>query len=265
MSQFESKALSKYNGNHPLFYKRYVDDTFLIFNDRDDCELFLEYINLEHKNIKFTLEVENDNCLPFLDVLVTRNYDGTISTSLYRKSTFSGLLMKFDSFLPQHFKQNLILGLLNISWKICSSQKLFYSELNIIKQLLICNGFPLRFINRSIKSFLNEKHKMECEYETVQTCDRRIVLMSLPYCGKNSAKISNQLHSLLSKVAPWAKLNLVFRPVSRLKKNLSKLKSVVPILNRSNVVYKLNCTDCNNFYIFPSCNTFHTKPNQYLP
>ena len=71
MSQFESKALSKYNGNHPLFYKRYVDDTFLIFNDRDDCELFLEFINLEHKNIRFTLEVENDNCLPFLDVLFT--------------------------------------------------------------------------------------------------------------------------------------------------------------------------------------------------
>ena len=30
MSRFESKALSKYNGNHPLFYKRYVDDTFFL-------------------------------------------------------------------------------------------------------------------------------------------------------------------------------------------------------------------------------------------
>ena len=58
---------------------------------------------------------------------------------------------------------------------------------------------------------------MESKYETVQTCDRRNVFMSLPYCGKNSAKISNRLHSLLSKVAPWTKLNLVFRPVSRLK------------------------------------------------
>ena len=35
---------------------------------------------------------------------------------------------------------------------------------------------------------------MESEYETVQTCDRKTVFMSLPYCGKNSAKISNQLH-----------------------------------------------------------------------
>ena len=103
---------------------------------------------------------------------------------------------------------------------------------------------------------------MESEYETVQTCDRRTVFMSLPYCGKNSAKISNQLHSLLSKVAPWAKLNLVFRPVSRFK-NLSKLKSVVPILNRSNVVYKLNCTDCNDFHIRMTTRRLHKRLKEH--
>ena len=59
---------------------------FLIFNERDDSELFLKYMNNLHKNIKFTVEFEENNCLPFLDVLVTRTLDGTIETSVYRKT-----------------------------------------------------------------------------------------------------------------------------------------------------------------------------------
>ena len=38
MSHFEHNALCDYTGNKPFMYKRYVDDTFLVFNDRDDCE-----------------------------------------------------------------------------------------------------------------------------------------------------------------------------------------------------------------------------------
>ena len=70
VSHLESNALRDYHGNHPSVYRRYVDDTFLVFNDRDDAELFLDFMN---KNIKFTVEIEENNCLPFLDVLITRN------------------------------------------------------------------------------------------------------------------------------------------------------------------------------------------------
>ena len=43
------------------------------------------------------MDEENDNMLPFLDVLVER--DGSfITTSVYRKPTFKGLYMSWDSF-----------------------------------------------------------------------------------------------------------------------------------------------------------------------
>ena len=48
-----------------LYYKRYVDDTFLIFKRKDDVDLFWQYMNKQHKNIKFTCETEKENCLPF--------------------------------------------------------------------------------------------------------------------------------------------------------------------------------------------------------
>ena len=48
MSHFEGKVLNKYDGNLPLFYKCYVDDTFVDFSQREDCELFFEYFNTQH-------------------------------------------------------------------------------------------------------------------------------------------------------------------------------------------------------------------------
>ena len=42
--------------------------SFLIFDDRDDCELFFDFLNLQHENIKFTLEIECKDGIQFVDV-----------------------------------------------------------------------------------------------------------------------------------------------------------------------------------------------------
>ena len=49
----------------PLFYRRYVDDCFLLFKDQSHVGRFLEYLNLKHPNIKFTVETENNNAISF--------------------------------------------------------------------------------------------------------------------------------------------------------------------------------------------------------
>ena len=54
----------------PEFYKRYVDDTFLIFNDEGHVEQFLNYLNSKHDCIKFTSEKEENGTLPFLDLKI---------------------------------------------------------------------------------------------------------------------------------------------------------------------------------------------------
>ena len=70
-------------------------------------ELFFEYMNQQHNNIKFTKEIESDSTLPFLDVLITKNDDGHLSTSMYRKPTFTGLYLRWDSFVPKEYKKVL--------------------------------------------------------------------------------------------------------------------------------------------------------------
>ena len=247
MSDLENKVFDTFDGNLPLLYKRYVDDIFLVFNDRDDCELFYEYINRQHPNIKFTLDIEENECLPFLDVLVSRSADGVVSTSLYRKDTFSGLMMQYDSFVPVSYKKSLVNGLIHRAWKICSSSELFQSELTYIKRLLLSNGFPLKFINRQIKLFLNKKQAAipkDIQFGPV----RRKLYISLPFSGQNSIKLSRQLNRVVTKLAPCVSLNLVFTATNRLN-CISKLKSPIPILNKSNVIYQINCLECQEFYV----------------
>ena len=68
---YESKLLDKIS--KPQIYYRYVDDTFALFQDEADYEIFLTNLNSLHTLLKFTSKKEVDQSLPFLDVLVTKS------------------------------------------------------------------------------------------------------------------------------------------------------------------------------------------------
>ena len=82
MSHFETNAIDNYLGILPDMYRRYVEDCFLIFNSQKSSDVFFEYLNKLHPNIKYTKQDEHDNTLPFLDVLITRDIDGLLNTSI---------------------------------------------------------------------------------------------------------------------------------------------------------------------------------------
>ena len=91
----------------PLFFRCYIDNCFVNFRSRNHVRPFLDYLNSQHPNIKFTSELETDSTLPFLDTLIDHS-DG-FSTSVYRKSTFTGLFTNFDSLVPLSYKRGICL------------------------------------------------------------------------------------------------------------------------------------------------------------
>ena len=91
----------------PLVYFLYVDDTFVVFNNEKDCNTFLTRLNSLHPLLRFTYEKESNHSLPFLYVLVER-HDSEFLTSVYRKPTFTGQYLRWNSFSPQKRKINLI-------------------------------------------------------------------------------------------------------------------------------------------------------------
>ena len=53
---------------------------------------------------KFTSEAESDNSFSFLEIKVTR-HNQQLKTSLYRKRTFSGVFMPYESYVDQTYKK----------------------------------------------------------------------------------------------------------------------------------------------------------------
>ena len=165
----------------PVLYRWYLDDAFCLFHKKEHAEKFLDFINSQHPNIKFTVEFENDNSIPFLDVLVTRDDTG-FSTSLYRKKTYTGLYSNFDSLAPDKYKANLISVLILRAFQICSSYVSFHQEITRIKDILCKNHFPKTLIDRIIKSFLDKKYEAKFK-EKVPEIEKDIVIFCMPYFG----------------------------------------------------------------------------------
>ena len=53
----------------PVIYRRFVDDTFLLFRSKEHIEKFCLYLNCQHPNIKFTSQIEENNSI-FLDIKI---------------------------------------------------------------------------------------------------------------------------------------------------------------------------------------------------
>ena len=94
-----NKALLFKRVNKPLRYYRYVDDTFVAFNDEDECNELFSHLNFLHRSLCFTFEKECNRTLPFLDVLIEEN-DCEFVTSIYRKPTFTGQYFHWPLFSP---------------------------------------------------------------------------------------------------------------------------------------------------------------------
>jgi len=88
----------------PKIWKRYVDDTFTVLGN--DCvDSFLQHLNSQQPAIRFTMEIEKDNTIPFLDTSVSRDSNGLLTTTVYRKCTHTDQYLAYDSHHPQSVKR----------------------------------------------------------------------------------------------------------------------------------------------------------------
>lgn len=83
-----------------MFWLWYVDHVFILWKySLSELQVFLEDINNLNQSIKFTLEVEQNANLPFLDVQINRNRCRMIS-SVYRKPLKENTLIPFCANVP---------------------------------------------------------------------------------------------------------------------------------------------------------------------
>ena len=84
-----------------------MDDTFALFEEESYCDQFFTKLNSLHRSLTFAYVKETNGKLPYLDVKVKKS-DSQFLASVYRKLTFTGQYMRWDSFGLKNRKTNLI-------------------------------------------------------------------------------------------------------------------------------------------------------------
>ena len=154
MGHYENKWLESREAKDVLFYKRYVDDIFCIFDSEEMAESFLSFLNSRHPSLSFTIEKETSKQLPFLDILLSNKEQ--LITSVYKKKTNTGLMTNFFSFTPFKYKVGLLNTLVDRAFKINSTWQGFHKDVENIKHTLLKNEFPLSLINSKIKTYVSK-------------------------------------------------------------------------------------------------------------
>ena len=124
MEEFEVQAIST-STVPPTLWKRFVDDTFTIIkkNNRDS---FLQHLNSINPKIQFTCEeTREDGSMPFLDILVTPEEDGSLKTSVFRKTTHNDLYLQWDSHHTIPSKYSVAGTLYHRASTVCSTPPTF--------------------------------------------------------------------------------------------------------------------------------------------
>lgn len=244
MMDFEEKFIKKLNELGVINWYRYVDDIFATLKGSECSEKILNFLNKQHPNIKFTIENEKNNNLPFLDTVVKRRV-GKYETSVYRKSTFTGVYLNWTSLTARRYKIGLIKGLANRICKICSTQADRDKEIEKLKYILSLNQYPSEVVEKVIEKELNKDNINKEKIKEKET-KRYIVL---PYVGPKSEDFSLKLKSLVTTNFPQVDFNVAFKTPTTIGSFFPFKDKAKDTEAQSLVVYKLKCDSCEASYI----------------
>ena len=215
----------------PRFWRRYVDDTCTALPS-NLVDSFHDHRNSIDPCIQFTIKRESDGQLPFLDILLNREEDGSINTSVYRKATHTDQYLSFHSHYPAAHKWAVVRTLMCRAEALSSSGVSRAQEEKLVSQALQGNGYPKGFI-----------HKHTCPQPDQWTPRDQVARgsVTLPY-------ISGLSESIRRVLAPLA-IQVTFRPHRTLRQELVHPKDPVPANRRKGVVYSIPCAECPRTYI----------------
>ena len=164
----------------PKIWKRYVDDTFVIQLESQKEEFF-HHINHMSTSIKFTMEEAGpDGSIPFLDLLITPEVDGTLTTKVYRKPTHTDKYLQWDSNHTLASKYSVINTLTHRAKTLCSTLESIKQELEHLEKVLIGCKYPRWAIKKILQKHIHPQKKTNKKKQHPST-QKKIFHMVFPY------------------------------------------------------------------------------------
>ncbi|BHF84377.1 hypothetical protein SprV_0902752800 [Sparganum proliferum] len=165
LQKLERRLFEEYK---PKFWVRYVDDTFVII-DQDKINYYAEVLNSIIPDLQITMEEEVGDKLQFLDVLVCRQPNGELATSVYRKPTNTLQMLSYDSNHPLQHKRSCVRTLYRRVEAHCSTPAAKLDEIKLLRELFRADGYPRAFIERRRRQpkKRNEEHNQPNSWRSI--------------------------------------------------------------------------------------------------
>jgi hypothetical protein len=145
----------------------------------------MQHLDSIHPNIKFTMEMEHNKSLPFLDVQVSKKPDGSLAHTVYRKPTHTDLKLHAKSeHHPAQKKRAVLTTIIQHARSICNTESL-EGEMEHLKKTFKQNGYS----NGKINWALYPRHKLQ------RQCEEPTGVAMLPY----QHCVTNMISKLLVK------------------------------------------------------------------
>jgi hypothetical protein len=241
--------LSKF---HIQYYSRYVDDIFIMYNDNiTKIEDVLNEFNKLQKKIQFTLEIESNNILNYLDISIIRK-DKNLEFGIYRKPTTTSTVIHASSCHPTERKKMALNYLLNRVNKYPLSEQNKQTELKIIKQIAHENGYSNSILRQKQRTTLNITENTD---NTTTKNNKK--WSTFTYTGKETRYIT--------KLFKDTGINIAFKTNNTLSR-FTKTKPPIKHNNKYNSpgIYKLKCKDCPPQYIGKTGRSFNVRFKEHI-
>ena len=244
-----------------LLYRRFVDDIFSINENAECMEELLTRLRGMHKALEFTKEEEIDGQLPFMDVSVIKNKTAnneniTLSTTIYRKPTFTGHYMKWKSFTSRQHKLNLVRCLVNRAKRLCTIDQLD-GEIGRLKVIFKNNGYPIGILERTVTETLTPMSRPKPIGP--QRCP---VYLRIPWMGDvTSGRMEKKVRNITRRAYPVCQTRVVFTSKPMLP---TSVKDRLPTHQQSNLIYLYSCR-CGCRYVGKTTQRLETRAKQHVP
>ena len=260
MEEFEIRALST-SPNPPTLWKRFVDDTFVVIQTAHK-EDFFHHINSLEDSIQFTAEdIQADRSLPFLDVLVTPQPDGTLTTSVYRKPTHTNQYLQWHSHQSISAKYSVISTLYHRAKEVCHTNQQLKEEHEQIKQALTSGKYPYWNLNRMEKKTRvprPSRNQAKKQTDSNMKSNTRKTHITVTY----SRGLSESFKNTCKKYG----IQVYFRGGKTIRNLLVAPKDKEHITQKSCIIYRFKCdrVECDEEYIGESARTFGERFKENL-
>ena len=229
-----------------VFYGRYVDDTFMIYNGTHrQIDILHNYLNSINDNMKFTLEVEDNGKLNFLDLTVSR-HGNKIQFGIYRKPTATDIVIHATSHHPVTHKMAAFHSMIGRLLSVPLSLQDYYNELSIIKHIASSNGYKESLIDSILRK--RKKRKDTNTRRTPREGTHKYI--PTPYTDLMPKIIAPILNNNSNLIAAYRTTNNIL--------NILRVHEPTA-LEKKTGVYKLICDDCDAFYLGQTGRGFFEK------